>query len=167
MKLIYADKTHILEIMNIINGAKRHLNEQGIDQWQNSYPNIERITLDISQKKGCILIDDDQILAYFITEFNGDSDYENIIGSWDTDKNSVVLHRVAMSTKYRGKGLSKYIFDEVTKLCIEKNIHGIRIDTHEDNKKMIHVLEKNGFTYCGIVYYTDGKKRLAFNKKLI
>lgn len=165
MKIIYAQENDALEIMEIINGAKKHLNEQGIDQWQNGYPNIERIKDDILAQKGCILVDNKEIMAYFLAEFDGDKDYENIDGKWETERNSVVLHRVAMSVKHRGQGLSKHIFLQVAKMCLEKNVEGIRIDTHEDNKKMQHILKKNGFEYRGIVY-VEGKKRMAFDKKI-
>ena len=42
----------------------------------------------------------------------------------------------------------------------------IRIDTHRDNRIMQHVLEKFGFTYCGIIYLLSGDERLAFQKEL-
>lgn len=38
----------------------------------------------------------------------------------------------------------------------------LRIDTHEDNKVMQHVLEKYGFVRCGIVYVSDGSPRIAY-----
>ena len=39
-------------------------------------------------------------------------------------------------------------------------IDNIRIDTHRDNKPMRHLLEKYGFTYCGIIYLLNGDERL-------
>ena len=41
------------------------------------------------------------------------------------------------------------------------------IDTHEDNQSMQKLLAKNQFSYCGIIYLSDGSKRLAFEKVLI
>ncbi len=45
-----------------------------------------------------------------------------------------------------------------------KEIKHLRIDTHQDNKIMQHVILKNGFTYCGIIYTGDGSPRLAYEK---
>ncbi len=39
-----------------------------------------------------------------------------------------------------------------------------RIDTHNDNKIMQHVIEKNGFIRCGIIYVKDGSPRIAYEK---
>jgi RimJ/RimL family protein N-acetyltransferase len=49
--------------------------------------------------------------------------------------------------------------------CRKKGVSLLRIDTHEDNKRMQHILAKNGFVYCGIVLQ-NGSDRLAYEKKL-
>ena len=43
----------------------------------------------------------------------------------------------------------------------EKTGH-LRIDTHEDNKVMQHVVEKMGFSRRGIIYVADGSPRIAY-----
>lgn len=54
----------------------------------------------------------------------------------------------------------------VEHMCLEKGIHSIKVDTHEDNRSMQRFLQKNGFVYCGVIYLQDGSKRLAFEKLL-
>ena len=39
-----------------------------------------------------------------------------------------------------------------------------RADTHADNKIMQHLLEKNGFTRCGVIHVADGSPRFAYQK---
>ena len=51
-------------------------------------------------------------------------------------------------------------------LCKERGIPSIKIDTHEQNLGMQHILRKNGYTYCGVIYVEDGTKRLAYEKVL-
>lgn len=38
----------------------------------------------------------------------------------------------------------------------------LRIDTHEDNAVMQHVIEKCGFKRCGIIYVSNGTPRIAY-----
>ena len=49
-------------------------------------------------------------------------------------------------------------------------VYNIKIDTHEDNKPMKRLLEKNWNVYCGIIYLDKepsiGEKRMAFEKVL-
>jgi len=42
----------------------------------------------------------------------------------------------------------------------------MRIDTHEDNLGMQKLLRSSGYTYCGVIYLTNGDKRLAFENIL-
>ena len=47
--------------------------------------------------------------------------------------------------------------------CSEKISH-LRIDTHEDNIVMQHLIIKNGFRKCGIIHIADGSPRIAYEK---
>ena len=50
------------------------------------------------------------------------------------------------------------------KICdyCKEDFDNLRIDTHDDNKKMQHLIEKNGFIRCGIIYVYDGSPRIAY-----
>ena len=48
----------------------------------------------------------------------------------------------------------------------EQSINHLRIDTHNDNKIMQHVIEKNGFKRCGIIHVNDGSERIAYEKQV-
>ena len=49
--------------MDIINDAKKHLKEQGIDQWQNGYPDGTAIQGDIASGKGYFVVEGESILV--------------------------------------------------------------------------------------------------------
>ena len=38
----------------------------------------------------------------------------------------------------------------------------LRVDTHATNRAMRHLLDKEGFVYCGIIYMPDGSPRVAY-----
>ena len=75
-----------------------------------------------------------------------------------------MIHRVASSGS--GKGFAAACFDWCREQCLASGCRNLRIDTHADNKVMQHVLEKNGFAYCGKIYLQDGAMRLAYQKCL-
>lgn len=57
------------------------------------------------------------------------------------------------------KGMLEYIVG----YCFD--IHSnLKIDTHEDNKIMQHLLEKYGFLKCGTIWLEDGSPRIAYQK---
>ena len=50
------------------------------------------------------------------------------------------------------------------RVCLENNIHSIKIDTHKENLSMQKLLKKNNFSYCGIIYLESKAPRVAFEK---
>jgi GNAT superfamily N-acetyltransferase len=76
------------------------------------------------------------------------------------------VHRVAVSKLAKGKGIATKLFKNIEGLCLEKNIHSIKVDTNFDNVPMLKILDKLDYTYCGEVYFR-GAARKAFEKKLI
>ena len=100
-----------------------------------------------------------------LIDFDGEPAYDKIKGKWNSDEKYAVIHRMAISKKYRNRGLSGIAFALVEELCRKNGLRYLRCDTDEQNKRMQHVFKKNGFSYCGIIdYFGDGK--LAFDKLL-
>ncbi len=149
--------------MCIIEDAKKHLKEQGIDQWQTGYPDYACIENDAENKRGYFIIDNEIVLGYLCIDFNGESSYENINGNWTSEDDYVVIHRMAFNKNARGKNLADVVIKLVEDMSIQKNIHYFRIDTDAANLKMQHILKKNGFAFCGTIIF-DNSEKIAFDK---
>ena len=156
-------KSDVSKIMEIVKQAQEYFKSQGIDQWQNNYPNDEVINNDINNGESYVMLDGDDIVATTVISFAKEKSYENILdGKWITNGDYGVIHRIAVDNTHKGKGLSHKIIKYAEEVCKQNNIHSIKVDTHEDNILMQSLLKKNGFEYCGIVYLEDGGKRVAF-----
>lgn len=157
----------INDVMKIISSSQKYFKEQGINQWQDGYPNAEVIQNDIDNNHSYVLLSNNKIVGTTALSFDGESTYDKVYeGEWLTTGDFAVVHRIAVDSSLKGLGLGSHIIAEVEKICINRNIKSIKIDTHEDNKSMQKLLEKCGFKYCGIIYLPDNAKRLAFEKKL-
>ena len=155
------------QIMEIIKDAQGYLKELGIDQWQNQYPSEETILTDMHNGHGYVLLDDGNIIATVAISFDGEPTYEPIYdGAWLSNEDYAVIHRLAVGKANKGKGISNDIMKLTEELCKERCIPSIKIDTHEQNLGMQHILRNNGYTYCGVIYVEDGTKRLAYEKVL-
>lgn len=153
------------DIMKIIKQAQEYLRSQQVMQWQNNYPNIQVVEQDIKDQNGYVIVDDGNILGTVAVSFDGERTYDKIYeGQWLSDHPYGVVHRIAIHEKYKGKGLSSIIMDNIEKMCHDRNIKSIRVDTHEANKSMQKLLQKTGFEYCGIIYLVDGSRRLAYER---
>ena len=78
MKIRAAGLSDLPAIMEIINEARRNLKEQGINQWQRSYPNAGVIERDIVAGNCYVAEEEGQVAASFAVSFDGDADYDKI-----------------------------------------------------------------------------------------
>lgn len=156
------------EVMKIIKEAQSYFKEQGIDQWQNNYPNEDVIKNDIKNNHSYVLVKDGKIAATTVASFNGEKTYDNIYeGKWLSEDKYIVIHRVAVASHLKGIGLATELMKNIEKLALQNNVYSIKGDTHEDNKSMQRMFEKNGFVKCGVIYLEDKNKRIAFEKRII
>ena len=152
--------------MAVIDEAKAFLKQQGIDQWQKGYPDSDCIRRDLAAQKGWFVTDDeDTVLGYFCLDFDGEPAYQNLLGRWLSDAPYAVVHRLAFSGRARGKGLAGEVFRLVEEHCTAKGIPSLRCDTDEDNRIMKNLLSKQGFTYCGTIWF-DNSVKIAYEKLL-
>lgn len=158
-----ADITDIPEVWAILQDAITRRKNDGSNQWQDGYPNPEVIKMDIEKGVGYVLTDGETIIGYCAILINDEPEYLKIEGNWLTNTDFVVFHRVAIAEKYLGKNLSKKIIDFIEDFARKNNIKSLKADTNHDNFAMMKILEKSGFTFCGIVHFR-GSPRRAYEK---
>ena len=137
--------------------ARTFMKENGNpNQWKDDRPSIDTVRKDIENGNFYVVEEDANIIGCFAFIIGEDITYKVITnGAWLNDKKYGTIHRIASDNKTHG------IFQKVLSYCL-KFTNNIRIDTHSDNKIMQHLLEKNGFKYCGIINTDDGTERMAF-----
>lgn len=84
---------------------------------------------------------------FFILE----DEYKNIIAgtSWLTfDGRRLYLHHFGILPEYQGKGLSKYLLEEILVYVRESGCQ-VKLEVHESNRIAINLYEKYGFKYLG------------------
>ncbi len=160
-----AEISDIDSIWVILQQAILRRKMDGSEQWQDGYPNPEIIQKDIEKGEGFVLTEDEKIIGYCAVLINNEPAYADIKGKWLTDNDFVVFHRVAISEKYIGKGLSKIMIQHIEDYAIDNTIFSLKVDTNFDNIAMMKILDKSGFTYCGEVYFR-GSARRAYEKVL-
>ena len=159
-----ANKNDIKDIMKVVASAQTFLKEEGVDQWQNNYPNEEVLIRDINNKNLYVYEFDDKVVGFCAIIFGIDVTYNKIYnGKWLGENNNyVTIHRIATLKEYRKHNIASEFVLYTKKLAQERNLESIRIDTHKDNVAMNSFLLKNGFVKCGIIYLLDGNERLAY-----
>lgn len=165
MQIRKAIPADIDPIMQIFRQAQASLKAQGVDQWQNGYPNPEIVATDIAAGHDHVCVEADRIAATVTLSFNNEKTYEHIYnGRWLSTEQYGVIHRMAVADDFKGQGLAAALIRQAEQICLSRDIHSLKVDTHRHNQVMQNMLVKSHFLYCGIIYLTDGQERLAFEK---
>ena len=161
-----AQLDHIHEIVRIIEQARCRMKAQGIDQWQDGYPDEATIRNDKRKKQAHIFYKLLEPAAYAAIVFDKDPYYEKIDGKWLSDGEPyVTVHRIAVADEFLGLDLARHILKFAERKARSKGVQWFRIDTHHDNIPMRNLIRDFGFTLCGIVQVRDGQ-RLAYEKRV-
>lgn len=153
----------ISTILCLIEAAVRRLKEQGVDQWQDGYPNQGRIEQDLAEGIGYVIEENDRVVAYGAVIFTGEEAYRTIEGAWLTEEeNYVVVHRMCVADAVMGQGFGRRFMEAVEQLS-RGRVRSFRVDTHADNRVMQSLLPRLGFTRCGTIRI-DGRPFEAFEK---
>lgn len=152
-------------IMDIIQEAKEQMRREDKHQWDDTYPTHQHIEADLLAGNGYVMAHNGRPVAYGAVVFTGEPAYEKIEGHWLSEQPYVVLHRLAVSEAVKGHGVGMLVMQEVEQLAVAASIHSFKVDTNHDNTRMLRVLDKMGFSYCGNITYLQGS-RMAYEKLL-
>lgn len=164
MYITKAIPEQIPEILRVLEAARLFMRQNGNPtQWQDGYPPQSAIEEDIRNGVGYVISETkepEHISAYFALMDGPDPTYLKIYeGTWHHDKPYGVIHRLASDGSFRGIAEAAFSF-------AASRYGYLRIDTHQDNSTLQQLLRKHEFSYCGIIYLSNGSPRLAFDKLL-
>lgn len=144
-------------ILSIYQTAREFMAANGnATQWGNNRPSVDEVKSDIEKNQLYVITSDGVIHGVFAFLPGAEPNYAVIEqGSWSADTPYRAVHRVA------GGGTLKGVVTLCMNFCKAQCGH-LRIDTHENNHIMQHVLEKNGFKKRGIIHLSDGSPRIAY-----
>lgn len=161
MEIRKAEYTDIEQLMQVFEGAKRIMRESGnLHQWTDGYPSMDVVRNDIDSGNCYVLCEGGRITGTMALIPGPDPTYARIEGDWMNDEPYFVIHRIATSAP--GRRTARLMFDWAFAHISKQGCKVIRIDTHKDNCIMKHILEKYGFTMCGVIYLADGAPRDAY-----
>lgn len=127
-----------------------------MNQWADGHPQREILEDDIRKKQLYVTEDALGLHGVFAFLLGEDPTYGYIEdGEWPNKKPYGTIHRIASDGTVKGlvtlaRDFARQFIDE------------IRVDTHHDNHTMQHVVQKNGFRRCGIIYLENGDPRIAY-----
>ena len=144
-------------IMEIYAAAQEYMIASGNPtQWRRTNPARELIEADVAAGRCRVITEGGEIHAVAAICEGEDPAYPGIVGKWLNDAPYIAIHRIASDGRVRG--VFRFVSDECKRIS-----DNVRVDTHENNRKMRENIAACGFVHCGTVFMADGSPRLAFH----
>lgn len=173
MSLIFtrrAQNSDVDKIVQILNDAISFLKESGSSQWQSGYPNRETVEEDIEKQVAWVLTVDNEVAGYAAVVIGREPTYADIEGKWENNVDTyATIHRIAVSSKFRGMHLSQFFLSNIISLTYAQGINNFRIDTSRKNKIVQHIAVSHNFIERGIIQVTEDpvdSSRIAYELNL-
>ncbi|WP_136810491.1 GNAT family N-acetyltransferase [Desulfosediminicola flagellatus] len=148
-------KTEDLQIVvSITCNAIAYMQDNGIDQWDDRYPD-QTILLNDIKKQEMVLVECDGITVGFLTLNNKQSpEYASV--NWKQRGRIMVIHRLTIEPTHQGKGLAFRMMDHAENMARQSGTEIIRLDAYSQNPAANSLYEKRGYHYAGSVTFRKG-----------
>ncbi len=155
----------IESITELLNGAKKRMRLDGLEQWadEDGYPNREIVESDISKGEMYVIELDNQIAA--VCAINDDF-YDSYPQKVD-ESLSRALHRIAVNENFLGQGVGKLIYKESEEEIKRMGYKTVIVDTYTQNVKMCSLIKAVGYEEVGeFPLFDDLPNWVMFKKEL-
>ena len=150
MTISQANIEDLPQILAILALCVRHMDEKGIEQWPDWYPNKEVFERDITKKQLFVAKEKGKVLGFVCLSDEMPPEYNEVNWSTKTPANSV--HRLASDPAERSKGVAKRLMDFCEDQARKDGYKSIRLDTYSKNKAANAFYTKIGYRQCGSIH---------------
>lgn len=164
MEFKKASQSDLPNIMQIYRAAIKHMDDMGINQWDEIYPSEDIIKEDIVNTEMYIGLINSTIASAFTLSQRHDKEYEN--GNWRYDDlRYSVIHRLCVNPTYQNKRVGTQTMKFIEDILRSENVETVRLDAFSQNPAALRLYKKLGYNKVGEVNFRKGLFYL-FEKKL-
>ncbi len=142
MRIVLAKINDLEKIQKMYTKIIENMNANGINIWNESYPN-EELEDDIKKKQLYLLKDKDNILGSFAMHEHKNPE-EGI--EWaNREAKAYILNRLGVNVDYSRQGIGKKLIESACKLATKKGAGYLRLLVSEINNPAIELYSKSKF----------------------
>tara|TARA_B100001142_G_scaffold49911_1_gene47183 strand:+ start:3647 stop:4150 length:504 start_codon:yes stop_codon:yes gene_type:complete len=166
MKIRKAKISDLEDIMTMYSSCVSGMIENGIDQWDETYPNKEVIYQDLIAGTYFIAEENNIVIGGVNIDQKQDKTYLSI--NWgDKSDQFLVVHRLAVKKECWGKSIGKKLMLFTEELVNKKKLTSIRLDTYSGNPKAIEFYKRLGYSELGAIYLKPNKNEYYCFEKIL
>ena len=145
------------QLHSLTKSCAKHLIENNIYQWDETYPSIEILQLDIELQQIWKLEFDKIIVGIMVLTEIEDKEYSQVKWLTNNGKN-LYVHRLAVHPKFQGKGYAQKLMEFAENYAKKNTYESIRLDTFSQNKRNQLFYKKRNYTKLEAIYFPKQSK---------
>ncbi len=163
--MVPASKEDLEVVMGIYATCTRKMNENGLYNWDDTYPDRGTIVQNIVDGS-LYLLKEDSIRGVVCLDENQPTEYEE--KDWKLSSGYVCVHRLAINPGFQKQGLAYKAMNDVENWAKDKGYSHIRLDAFAENIGARNLYTKLGYKEMGMVHLQPGNdaQYMCFEKIL-
>ncbi|GGW24745.1 GNAT family N-acetyltransferase [Arenibacter certesii] len=152
-----AKESDIPAILKLTAACAKAMADNGIYQWNESYPSQEAFGNDIQRGELFLLMENNHIVGTIVISTHMDQEYFSI--PWSTPyHNNLYIHRLAVHPTHQKKGYGKLLMDYAENFARDNSAVSVRLDTFSKNERNNIFYKKRGYQEVGHIFFPKQSK---------
>lgn len=163
MMIRQANQNDLNKIAEMIRAVVKKMQEQGSEQWDDSYPAKADYLRDINRDELFVYEVGQEIAGVCSISKRGHAEYGEI--NWSTNDPAWTLKRIAIHPNNHGQGIADELLKYAEKLAKKSGVYHLNTDTYSDNKYAQKLFLRHGFQIAEAKRIRDDGSELDYYEK--
>lgn len=150
----------LVQIEAITKEVVKLMNDENNFQWDHAYPLRSHFEEDIKNNHLWVAVIGGEVTGFAALTIDQPPEYADV--GYNLEEICIVPHRLAVSPKFRSRGLAQGFMLQAETLAKELGYPYVRVDTNAINLRMQRVFERLGYESHGIVSFPSKPKDMRF-----
>lgn len=151
--LVPGNLSQLNAVMDLVDAVIKGLKNQGIDQWDEIYPDRSCMEKDLKSGELCLAIHNCAIVGSITLNTYQESAYAS--ANWTLDR-PAVIHRLMVHPNFQGRGLAKTLMHWAESKARSEGLKSIRLDAFTANPNAMAFYQNLGYHRCGECRFRKG-----------
>lgn len=153
---VQAKESDLNTIFEMFQSAIMDMEEKGIFQWDELYPDRDILKEDIQKGQLYVGFMENEPVAAYVLNRECDGEYAN--GRWNYEGDSyIVIHRLCVNPKYQNHGIGTCTMKYIEECARKKGKESVRLDAFTENPIAKKLYEGLGYQIVGFANFRKGR----------
>lgn len=141
------------QVMALAREVILDMRRQGIDQWDEQYPDAATIRNDLTSSRTRLVLNRHSLIAYLCIDQDASPGYSGMPWRGATP---AIVHRLMVHPQAQGHGLGRLLMGWAENLSKAIGYDSIRLDAFLKNPRALSLYRRLGYTQIGEVHFRKG-----------